>query len=655
MCAGLYIGGWGWLAVICGILLLMLACISRSDGFLLFGPFATVEARRLTRQDKVHLRRVMLLLGVGFLVFLCFAINEGAFVVDSAAGRYRLQKSAELLTTLLGVVLPTTVALLTIVSVSGVIADERSTKRWEVLLATDLRPREIVYGKVITRAVSVLILASAVLPVMLMLGQIGLLPYAAILPGAAFLAATILALGGLAVRFSLTRSASAAASLTIFWAGFYLAATSILCSILRPSGFTVWDSPFGYNILAILNAANPYTTIRFVFDWGSPTTEELLAGLFRAVRRYAAGAIAVFLWGTLSACRDLRDSANIERRTLAQRLGALTGRLLRLFGLLKRPRRPVSQRVIDRVPVTDEPLEWWIINHYATGRRWLTDALTIRMVFSWFVGSLGLFLGCWLIWHFCPTLGLRRTSILGILGDGIVGLAVLIGLFSFLAAVIRAARSLAEQRVADTFETLRLTALSASDIVRQVHSGSLAGYRRLLPRLTALLAAAAVTGYVQWQPTVFYLVLAWLIPPAFLSWVVLMTCRRATPGEAVRIALVGGGGAHIVTALGVIVPAILLWQLAYYTLIGGHRIPLISEFFWWDWLIDPKVTDRLGYSAAYRSVGWIKFGRLVWPLGPIVGVGLLAIIVTLYVRLSRLALRAASFRLARDWYALQGD
>ena len=131
-----------------------------------------------------------------------------------------------------------------------------------------------------------------------------------------------------------------------------------------------------------------------------------------------------------------------------------------------------------------------------------------------------------------------------------------------------------------------------------------------------------------------------------------LSARRPSPGEAVRVAIVGGGGAHLVTGMAIAAIAALLWAWAYNSLIGGLSIPLVSEFFWWDWLIDPAQNRRgPGYNSSYRSVGLIHFGRLEWPLGPAVGVGLLAAIVSGYARLSRLALKAAAVRLGRDWYA----
>ena len=148
--AGLYSGtDAGWLAVAVGVGLLLAACYSRRDGFLLFGPFARADAVRAARSRRTHLVRAGIALVAGAVIVLNLYGDLPDEYSPSASSHRRTADMQLEIVAWFAVSIGLLVPFLTVLLVSGAIAEERAAKRWEVLLTTDLRGRELVFGKLL--------------------------------------------------------------------------------------------------------------------------------------------------------------------------------------------------------------------------------------------------------------------------------------------------------------------------------------------------------------------------------------------------------------------------------------------------------------------------------------------------------------------------
>ena len=145
---GILAGGWGGpFLVAAGLALLVLAATSATEGVLLLGPFALAELRAAARRGRVWRWRAAYVLLCGLTLYL-------SVFLPRAVGRGPMP-SPSVFTQgfFLGVAggLAAYLTHLTLSVVAPVAAEEREKKRWEMLLTTDLRNREVLFGKVAGR------------------------------------------------------------------------------------------------------------------------------------------------------------------------------------------------------------------------------------------------------------------------------------------------------------------------------------------------------------------------------------------------------------------------------------------------------------------------------------------------------------------------
>ena len=93
-------------------------------------------------------------------------------------------------------------AFLTPAYVAGTIADEKERKTLEFLLATDLQPREIIFGKVAARVTNLIMYVLAGLPIIAFLQLFGGIEPDLVLATSAATIITILGFAGISIYFS---------------------------------------------------------------------------------------------------------------------------------------------------------------------------------------------------------------------------------------------------------------------------------------------------------------------------------------------------------------------------------------------------------------------------------------------------------------------
>jgi ABC-type transport system involved in multi-copper enzyme maturation permease subunit len=185
----------GVLLALWTLLLLASAVMLRRGWLKMFGPVLLYDLIRTSRRTRHAVLRwlyvILLAVVIGWLYALWWERSD-------SRGEPRLndivQLNVELFYTFM-VVQFTMVVLVTPAYVAGAIADEKDRRTLEFLLATDLRSREIVFGKTIARVLSILMIVLAGLPVLSILQILGGVGPDLVM--AAF-AATILTIAGLA-------------------------------------------------------------------------------------------------------------------------------------------------------------------------------------------------------------------------------------------------------------------------------------------------------------------------------------------------------------------------------------------------------------------------------------------------------------------------
>lgn len=165
------------------------------------------------------------------------------------------------------------VCFLTPAYVAGCITDEKERKTLEFLLATDLRSREIVFGKLAARVTKLLMYVLAGLPVVAFLQLFGGIDPNLLLAGAAVTVITVLGLAALSVYFSTAlKRARDAIALTYLAIVVYIGGTAFLAGYMLYLDLSIGMSGGGVWLVDVLGyTVDIYPAVRFgkeyVTDW----------------------------------------------------------------------------------------------------------------------------------------------------------------------------------------------------------------------------------------------------------------------------------------------------------------------------------------------------------------------------------------------------
>jgi ABC-type Na+ efflux pump permease subunit len=290
-----------------GVLLLVASCWSREDGFLLFGPFVSQEARAVVRRSRVHVWRT---------VVVSFA--AAAFTGAAAVRQFNPSPSA---VQNAGTALVLVTAYLTILIVLPVgmtalqasVAGEREAKRLDFLLVTDLRNREIIFGRGLGRGATVLALGLAILPFAAAVPPFFGVPVGLVTVPFAYAAVTFLSSAGLMLYAStVSRTVKRTnPSTTIVLFPFFLVTMGLEALRFTPSVWAMLFDVPGYGLVAAgdlleyVSAANPLAIVIRVGVGATGGLDPLdVAAEWLPV--YAAYHLAFFFLGTFRSCEVLR-------------------------------------------------------------------------------------------------------------------------------------------------------------------------------------------------------------------------------------------------------------------------------------------------------------------------------------------------------------
>jgi ABC-type transport system involved in multi-copper enzyme maturation permease subunit len=254
------------------------------------------------------------------------------------------------------------VCVLTPASVAGAIADEKERRTLEFLLATDLRDREILFGKLASRVGSLLLFLLAGLPILALLQFFGGIDPDLVLAGFAATFATVLSLSAVAISASvLSRKSRDAIAFTYLVAIAYVLLSFVLFGLAKSPYLSDWIDfeLFGYKVVAEdlaypFIAGNPF----YMVPTNLARRATAAADLFTALRHYLlfhAVAIAVLVTWAGFKLRPiaLLQTFGSRRRSVWSRLRS---RAKPAANGERRPRRVVAQ--VKHPPVGDRPVLW---------------------------------------------------------------------------------------------------------------------------------------------------------------------------------------------------------------------------------------------------------------------------------------------------------
>jgi ABC-type transport system involved in multi-copper enzyme maturation permease subunit len=249
-------------AILWGVLVLALAVLLRRGWLKLFGPVLFYDLVRIGRRTRYILLRslyAVFLLALLSWIYLIWAVrSEGGTIRASEMAQF-----AESFFYTFMVVQFLAVALLTPAYTAGAIADEKNRRTLEFLLATDLRNREIVLSKLVSRLANLLLIVLTGLPILSFLQLVGGVDPGLVLAGFAATGLTMVSLAGLSIFCSVLAKKPRDAIIVT-----YLAATAYL--ILSLAGWGI--------VRSLPGLANFPSTA----TWISPVTVKDLVELFGA-------------------------------------------------------------------------------------------------------------------------------------------------------------------------------------------------------------------------------------------------------------------------------------------------------------------------------------------------------------------------------------
>ncbi len=661
--AGLYSGAdAGWAVALLGVALLLTACCSRDDGFLLFGPFARADALRAARSRRTHLVRAGVALAAGAILFFASyaELSRGTIVIVNGQttfySQYISQNEQIHYVTLrvlkyfaitVGLGLP----ILAVVIVSGVIADERSAKRYDLLLTTDVRGREIVFGKLVVQLWRVVEPLIVLVPVLAILPLVVGVSHKVMLLYGTTVVLTALAFAGLAAWASSFDIKRVWVIIVVFAVATYL---YIPVSFVVASFYTdpeVWDFPnsLGWgsrvtfeDFARLINAANPVTTNAIQLP-SPPRRPFGLESDATVMGRYAAATLGIFLGGTLSASRRVRATQGSRGTTGAppRRFRPLASAEHYVASLKQR------RSAKSRPPVPDEPLAWRTVCSFGLPE---PAARRRRVLATSFAASLIVCLGCYAVdllgrVTFYPLLNnYFRTNAWPIankleiiLQFGLVSILTILSIVT----LFLASSSIAMERSGNTIDSLRMASLSPRELLTQILTGITRGSRYLTCLWACVAAPAVLTGLFPPAWALGLTLLTLLVGPPLFVFALYCSAWASTPARALRNFVFGGAIWHAA----LLFVGVTLFFTASRLL--GVDIDLLLDF-----RTDPWEFVAAGSTRPnFRLVNGVFVMIPRTPEGDLVTLGIAAVIVALYYLVGRWVFNRAVGRFARSWDA----
>jgi ABC-type transport system involved in multi-copper enzyme maturation permease subunit len=606
-------------------LILALALLARRGWVRLFGPVLFYEALRAARRARFFLLRWLYAVGLLLLllwVHWIWSLDRGAQVQGGATEQAYKQQArlAEQFFYAFAAVQFAAVVLLTPAYVAGGVAEEKERRTLEFLLATDLRGREIVFGKLLARVGNLSLFILTGLPVLSLMQFFGGIDPGLLLASFAITALTAASLAGLGILLSVQRRrARDAIILTYLAAAGYVTIVSA-CWLIppalaeyrqatrqsRPAAVSATgqvpqppDDEWVWDTVKWLNAGNPFSGLGQVIaaiNSGTPPVADVVG---EVVERYALvhGLFAV-------GCVAL---AVVRLRPVALAQAGAVPRKRTRFRITLTRRRPRVRQL---------PMLWkevWIeggLRFGVFGRILIALVVgfsfipVVIIVYLEFFDSNLMAVNYRAAWD---RLALEINPWVRIM-TGLVSSLMLLGV------AVRAAGAVGGERDRDTLVSLMTTPLTTPEIHWAKWVGSLLSVRLFAGWLAAVWLIGLVTGAVA-LPAVLLELVCWLCPAAFVAALglfcsaVCKTTLRAT-SWVIFGTLVMLGGHWLAMAMCVYLPLTAAFSVSDKALEWVWQLEAgLTPPFVFGWLPFRDVTD-LGSDGRFTAL--IAAAQAIW-------------------------------------------
>jgi ABC-type transport system involved in multi-copper enzyme maturation permease subunit len=549
------VGGW-WLSRDASIearLLLvgawiLLACILARNGIIhLLGPVFFFELLRGSRR-RIHLHRVLYATILFGSISYLYLIGYGDRDPDSLATHAEMARTFFLL--FFGIQM-LAIGLLTPVMVAGCITEEKERRTLEFVLATDLRGREIVLGKLAARVAGMLLILMTGLPILVSLQFFGgILPEEIL--GAMFISlVTLFSVAALSIASSVLLQRSRDAILSVFAA---ILGYLVLSGALEPvrysqfgrAGITIgrWTVE-NYAVIDFIQAGNPFRQVVALVNlqdagaaYGESLRERVIAyAVFHGLIMFACLGWALFRLRPLALAQG---NGGRPRRTRRRRLPVIgdspmlwkeifTERGVRLHVLLR-------LAILLIVMASFLPPAFSFYRYIHKARPDWGDLAAVPFIDAW-----------------NRSVGFELYDLQYEVNEWIRITFALVGSLMLIAVSMRAAGSITGERARQTLDDLLTTPLTNLEIVSAKWIGSLLGNRRGFYWMGGIFLVGLVMGGVDLLG-IAAAVFAWCAYAVFFASIGLWYSSferntfRATTGTFL-VSIIALGGHWLFTAL----------------------------------------------------------------------------------------------------------
>jgi ABC-type transport system involved in multi-copper enzyme maturation permease subunit len=526
------------------------AVIVVSMGWLpLTGPVFRYDLVRTTRRGRYAVLRVVYAVALLLFILALYRVQPalrgagpGALMTTGAMARF-----AETFTyTFLGVQF-VAVIILTPAYVAGAVAEEKDRKTLEFLLATDIRDREVVLGKMASRVANLALFLLTGLPILSLTQLWGGVDFGVLLDAFLVTGTTLLSLAAVSMVTSVYCRKARDAVVLAYLVAIGFGGVTVLAALLnllpgiagRP--LTSGTPPFTVkDVVDLIGCGNPGLLCLGIRD-DLRASVTLPAALAVRARDYAVFHLLVTVVGT--------GWAVLRLRPLALSDGAVPVKARRIVGRWRLGWRPrLGRRALLWKEIWAEPgltFNWFgkailllIVLASLLPALWLTAAFlldneSMSSVVVWRGGRATTQVYNWDRFSEAINTWVR-----------VVG--TLVACLTLLGVAVRAASSISGERDRQTFDSLLTAPLDSNSILFAKWLGSVLSVRRAWLWLCLVWLLGTVTGGL-YGPVVPWLLLAWLVYAGFLAVLGLwfsMTCAttlRATVWTLLAAAALGVG------------------------------------------------------------------------------------------------------------------
>lgn len=605
----------------------------------LIGPVLVFDAIKTGRKKRNFFLRVAYAIALG-VIFTMIYTSWSALAIRMGGGTIRPKDLAQLAESFFStfmVIQFILVCVLTPASTAGAIAEEKERRTLEFLLATDLRDREILFGKLATRVGGLGLLLIAGLPVLGMIQFFGGIDPEMVFAGFAATLALMLSLAALSIASSvISRKARDAIALTYLAAVAYCLLSGILHALaMSPLGRDDSVNIFGYDIT--------WQDLTYPFVAGNPFymvpetlfSRRMAAGgstLFRALGHFLLfHAVAIAVLVTWSGLR-LRSIALVQAfgggRTIRRAM-----RKQRASEQRTNPSPTTQSKASTRPEVGSAPIIWKEV-FVDSGLR--LGILGQIIVYLLIIGSFSpvfivvvtclfdqwgsRFNGPWWAserWHeVAQGMNIYARSVGSIVGSLI-----------FLAVAVRGAGCISGERDKHSLDVLLTTPLDATTIIWGKWWGCMLGMRWAWAWLFSIWVISATLGGIH-PVFLVALIVSTIVYASAFAWigvffsVVMRTTLRSTMAS-ICLSLFLGGGYFLVFAFCCMMP---LSFLARGDAIGRDAMGIVVDFFCGfspsvnlGWLPIHEIRER-DLTLSGRDIPYLPF----WIIG-MIGWGALSV------------------------------